>query len=148
MITKNKRPGRFKISFRLVDEMPWVVKTIMPQCDIVRVEALYMQGVIEYEIAEKIMRKRKVVHNACIGSFNLSDEACSLGQSISGDSNWDYSEIPRHDPVLIEVVERLGSKASGENAKLEIAEVSGKYRIDEYDGAESVKTPDSYDWVE
>ena len=28
-----------------------------------------------------------------------------------------------------------------------IVEVDGPYRIDEYDGNESVMTPDSYDWI-
>ena len=45
------------------------------------------------------------------------------------------------------VVEELGEKASGDCAKLAIAEVSGPYRIDEYDGYETVKQPDGYDWI-
>jgi hypothetical protein len=32
-------------------------------------------------------------------------------------------------------------------AKLAIEEVSGPYRIDEYDGFETVKEPDGYDWI-
>jgi hypothetical protein len=42
----------------------------------------------------------------------------------------------------------MGEKANGAHASLRIAEIpaGSKYRIDEYDGAESVETPDSYDW--
>lgn len=58
----------------------------------------------------------------------------------------DYS-IPRHNPILVQVVEELGDKASGDCAKLAIAKISGPYRIDEYDGSESVKQPDGYDWI-
>ena len=37
----------------------------------------------------------------------------------------------------------LGEKANGKYAELEVEEVSGNYfRIDEYDGVESVITPD------
>lgn len=56
--------------------------------------------------------------------------------------------IPRTDPALAQVVEELGTRANGAHASLRIAEVpaGSKYRIDEYDGAESVETPDSYDW--
>ena len=63
------------------------------------------------------------------------------------EQTWSYSGIERHDPVLVQVVEELGDKANGKFAKLDIKEVSGPYRIDEYDGMESVETPDSYDWV-
>lgn len=57
--------------------------------------------------------------------------------------------IPRNDPALVQVVEELGPKASGRYAKLMIAEVEEgtKYRIDEYDGNESVMTVDDYDWL-
>lgn len=54
----------------------------------------------------------------------------------------------RHDPLLVQVVEELGDAASGGFAELKIAIVNGKYRIDEYDGLESVMTPDDYEWVE
>jgi hypothetical protein len=58
-------------------------------------------------------------------------------------------EIIRHDPVLIQVIEEMGAAANGECAKLAITEVpSGTaYRIDEYDGNESVETNDSYEWT-
>ena len=59
------------------------------------------------------------------------------------------SDIPRNDPLLVQVVEELGSKkASGNHAKLVIEELTPGtlYRIDEYDGYESVATQDSYDW--
>jgi hypothetical protein len=60
---------------------------------------------------------------------------------------WYYRDVDRHDPVLVQVVEELGEKAGGNYAELAIAEVDGPYRIDEYDGYESVKTADSYDWI-
>jgi hypothetical protein len=59
-------------------------------------------------------------------------------------------DLSRHDPVLVQVVEELGTeRASGPYARLLIAEVpsGGKYRIDEYEGCESVETPDSYEWI-
>lgn len=57
-------------------------------------------------------------------------------------------KISRSDPILVQVVEELGDAASGGYAKLRIAEVpsGGRYRIDEYDGFESVETPESYQW--
>jgi hypothetical protein len=59
-----------------------------------------------------------------------------------GDDN-----ISRHDTILVQVVEELGDKANGECAELAIAEVYDSYRIDEYDGNESVMTSDDYDWI-
>jgi hypothetical protein len=63
------------------------------------------------------------------------------------EQTWSDHNISRHDPILAQVVEELGDKANGMCAKLAIAEVSGPYRIDEYDGNESVETPGSYDWI-
>ena len=60
---------------------------------------------------------------------------------------WYNRNVDRHDPVLVQVVEELGDKANGECAKLSIEEVYGPYRIDEYDGYESVETSATYDWI-
>jgi hypothetical protein len=60
---------------------------------------------------------------------------------------WYDRDIDRHDPVLVQVVEELGDKAGGQFAKLRVTEVSGAYRITEYDGYESVETPDGCDWI-
>jgi hypothetical protein len=63
------------------------------------------------------------------------------------EQTWDDHKVSRHDPILVQVVEELGEKADGMCAKLAIAEVSGPYRIDEYDGNETVVEPDGYDWI-
>jgi hypothetical protein len=56
--------------------------------------------------------------------------------------------IERNDPALAQVVEELGDKANGSYAALRIIELPAGtlYRIDEYDGIESVETKDTYDW--
>jgi hypothetical protein len=57
-------------------------------------------------------------------------------------------EFERTDPALVEVVEELGDKANGSCAKLRmIALPAGtKYRIEEYDGFETVMTFEDYKW--
>ena len=90
----------------------------------------------------------KVVYNAGFGGFNLSNKALDrmveLGYvGLELNSN----ESPRHHPILVQVVEELGDKASGDYSILAIVEVYGPYRIDEYDGSESVMTVGDYDWV-
>lgn len=57
-------------------------------------------------------------------------------------------DIERNDPALAQVVEELGDAANGAHAKLQIADVpeGTLYRIDEYDGYESVMTQDDYEW--
>ena len=60
----------------------------------------------------------------------------------------DY-DLDRTDPLLIEIVEKLGkSKASGDCAELVIEEIpkGSLYRIDEYDGNESIEYRDSDCW--
>jgi hypothetical protein len=73
-------------------------------------------------------------------------ERIAYNEAYSAQS-WYDCDVDRHDPVLVQVVEELGDKAGGQFAKLRIAEVSGAYRITEYDGYESVETPDSCDWI-
>jgi hypothetical protein len=110
----------------------------------------------------------KVVYNACYGGFGLSDKAMDrmveLGFSLQVNSSYDpnqpssmfsnrkyeclgYVECPRHHSILVQVVEELGKEASGDCADLQIAEVDGMYRIEEYDGFETVETPDTTDWI-
>jgi len=57
-------------------------------------------------------------------------------------------DFDRTDPVLVEVVEELGEKANGFAANLEVVDVpkGTLYRIDEYDGLESIETADEIDW--
>jgi hypothetical protein len=56
--------------------------------------------------------------------------------------------IDRADPVLVQVVEKLGDKANGECAKLYIEDLpkGTLYRITEYDGYESIETKYDMDW--
>ena len=74
------------------------------------------------------------------------DERMAYNKAYSA-QNWYHRDVDRHDPILVQVVEELGDKANGECAKLAIVEISGPYHIDEYDGFESVETPNSYDWI-
>lgn len=87
----------------------------------------------------------KIVYNACFGGFGLSDTAEKLYKKLNKGIAWDGG---RADPILAKVVEILGEKANGDYAKLKIAEVpeGSRYRIDEYDGNESVMTPEDYEW--
>lgn len=55
--------------------------------------------------------------------------------------------LVRHDPILVQVVEELDEEASGYCAHLKVAEIQGnRYRIDEYDGWESI-IEDYDDWI-
>ena len=49
-------------------------------------------------------------------------------------------EIERHDPVLVQVVEEMGSKADGDHAQLAVVEIPDdvNYIIEEYDGMEHI----------
>lgn len=93
----------------------------------------------------------KIVYNACFGSFGLSRLARHEYCKLSGvQLDEDVSELKRHDPYLVTVLETLGSTAASDiYACLKIEEIQGsKYRITEYDGFESVETPDDVDWID
>lgn len=91
----------------------------------------------------------KVVINGCFGGFSVSREAWlrlrelgSKGARKEADDRYNgfCRDIPRNDPLLIQVVEELGPKANGACAKLEIVEVPDdvEWEIEEYDGSEHV----------
>ena len=115
----------------------------------------------------KVDEMTKVVYNACYGGFSLSDEAVEMYLNLKGlkytkikeewgSSSYDVEEnkvfydrrIERDDPVLVQVVEKLGDKANGECAKLYIEDIpkGTLYRITEYDGYELIETKYDTDW--
>jgi hypothetical protein len=111
----------------------------------------------------------KIVYNACFGGFGLSTKAMQRYAEIKG---WTYKlngeigsfqfdqvvndkgeeisdyDISRTDPALVQVVEELGEEADGWAAKLVICELEPgtRYRIDEYDGNESIETEHDIYW--
>ena len=78
--------------------------------------------------------------------YMTMDEWVAYDKEYS-EQTWRYDRsVSRHDPILVKVVEELGEKASGDYVDLQIEEVEGLYRIDEYDGMERVMTPSDYKW--
>ena len=58
--------------------------------------------------------------------------------------------LKRNDPILVQVVEELGTEASGSCADLEVVDIeNGRwFKIDEYDGFESIQYRDIDDeWI-
>ena len=111
----------------------------------------------------------KIVLNKCYGGFYLSRQAVLLGRAFSNDPNWggpcikgDYNKagaiiedygyitgIERNDPILVQVVEYLGSKkASGSCSKLEVEDIpkGTLYRIEEHDGWERIECYYDVSW--
>ena len=66
----------------------------------------------------------------------------------ANEAYFSVSDLSRTDPALVQVVEELGERANDSFAQLFITEVPAgtRYRIDEYDGLESVMTVDDYEW--
>ena len=79
---------------------------------------------------------RKVVINKCFGGFGLSKEALNLLGQESDSFYW--MDDKRTDSLLVEVVEELGERASGEYAKLKVVELPEdvQWSIRERDGNE------------
>jgi hypothetical protein len=115
---------------------------------------------------------KKIAYNNCYGGFSISLEAVKLARQLSGNPKWGdcvlpgetyndgtlnkggcfvnsyYPDISRADPILIQVIEQLGEAANGQCAELKITTVSGKWRISEYDGNETVQEPEDIQWCE
>ena len=64
------------------------------------------------------------------------------------DEYLDEDTLDRHDPILISVIEKLGSEANGSYSNLKIRTIdSSMYRIREYDGLESVITREEEKYI-
>ena len=109
----------------------------------------------------------KIVINTCYGGFGISEVAMRRYAELKG---WDFvkndrfyfyaqnpnqkietifpHDLERDDPLLVQVVEELGEDADGPSSSLSVVEIPAgtSYRIDEYDGMESVETRDTIDW--
>jgi hypothetical protein len=94
----------------------------------------------------------KVVYNNCFGGFGISEKAVAWLKErypeLTGD-NYDIGySLARHDARLVSVVEALGTEASDSYSRLKVETIYvPMYRIDEYDGRETVQTPSDIDWV-
>ncbi len=89
----------------------------------------------------------KVVINANYGCFELSHKAKQLLRQLG--YCWNFKDIPRHNPLLVHVVETLGQEATVEGNELAITHVRGRfYRIHEYDGREYTFTPEELQWIQ
>ena len=98
------------------------------------------------------MTQHKVAYNACYGGFCLSKKkAKMLYRELTGmekDEYLDEDTLDRHDPILISVIEKLGSEANGSYSNLKIRTIdSSMYRIREYDGLESVITREEEKYI-
>lgn len=104
----------------------------------------------------------KVVYNACYGGFGLSKKgALWIYKRLPKETQDEVQEsslrtlqylieglLPRHSPLLVEMVETLGEQGCAGYARLRIKEIdSPMYRIDEYDGKETVITPAENTWI-
>jgi len=95
----------------------------------------------------------KVVINTTFGGFAISAVAAEWMLARGADPAQVYTGeypgcfLPRHHPLLVGAVEALGSAASGHCAKLAVGEIDQPlYRIQEYDGAESLEVPGDLEW--
>lgn len=95
----------------------------------------------------------KVVYNAKYGGFELSKRAVEWlrahGVSEHDIEDYLFDKFPRHDPLLVQLVEELGEEASQSlYSNLQIKKIEGNiYRIEEYDGNEKVITPNNINWI-
>ena len=99
----------------------------------------------------------KVAINKCYGGFSISKECAKWIENEYGidlSKEYDYGayyfDEKRHAKELIEAIETLGSKVcSGDCARILLEDCdSGLYLIEEYDGYETLITPDyEFDWI-
>lgn len=120
--------------------------------------------------AEKLYWERKLGKEVFVYDFNYENHNYRKITDIEKARNWSnyfttkdlgdvvenfplqeslcVQDIPRHDPVLVKIVEELKEEANGDCAKLVVEEIeTPMYRIEDYDGMESIQTPEAIDWI-
>lgn len=87
----------------------------------------------------------KIVINKCYGGFGLSDAVLGRYLELKGYPTDSRSlcyadDDNRNDPILVQVVEELGDKASAKYSRLKVVEIPDdvEWVIAEYDGNEWV----------
>jgi len=105
----------------------------------------------------------KVVINKCYGGYGISKKALLRMRELGSEAAkkepligepWDDTGkicdrdydtfylygLPRHDPILVRVVEEMKEEASGPLAELRVVEVPDgvEYEIQDYDGIEHI----------
>ena len=105
----------------------------------------YFYKQTKYEHCDgKVEYMRVPTKEATSWCYTVTKNLGKTTTDIGGDNEselWYDGNIERDDPILIRVVEELGSdKASNSHAKLEIVEIPDgiEYTIDDYDGRESI----------
>ena len=114
----------------------------------------------------------KVVYNKCFGGFGIS-KICAEWMAERGhagaiellklDREWQEDEsdeywggwhggafnCDRHDPLLGEAVETLGDTVNGDVSELKVHTLKhgNRYKIDQYDGMETVMEPEDIKWI-
>ena len=86
----------------------------------------------------------KVAYNCEYGGFlpNYKTIDYIISHSNYTVEDCELDRIPRHDPILIEALEKYPVM------EISIAEISGdRYWVWEYDGIEHVYTPETIPWV-
>ena len=97
----------------------------------------------------------KIVINSCFGGFEVSKYFLEY-YDIPYDGHYNFYfpknievESLRTDNRLIEFIEKFGSKiASGKYSELKVVEIpkGTLYKINEYDGLETIKYKENDDW--
>jgi hypothetical protein len=94
------------------------------------------------KFVEALRGQRKVVINDCYGGFGLSERAILEYKQLACITDTDFydRDIPRDDPYLVQIIQRLGMGANGPHSNLKIVEIPADvdWIISEYDGAEWV----------
>ena len=98
----------------------------------------------EVDYATGVSSKMKTTKARKQSAFNTTIVTKDLGditnniEMYENDAVFSYYDIERDDPDLVAVVEKLGKKANGFCAKLDVVEIPDdvEYNIEEYDGVE------------
>ena len=92
----------------------------------------------------------KVSDLSQLSEWNAHFTEIDFGENPDTIEELSIYRIERHDPILVQVVEELGTEeASGENARLKVKEIPcPMYKILDYDGAETIRIPfEEDDWT-
>lgn len=112
----------------------------------------YFYKQTKYPYRDKIKEYERIDDIEHLGSMFITCATKDYGKIIHEfpDERFYHCDVNRSDPRLVQAVEELGSAANGDYAELLIVEIeNGRYyKINEYDGLESIEYRDIDDeWM-
>ena len=93
------------------------------------------------DISKSVYKERATIDNPEILIHYYKKPHDEVSKDEGNDCYFNERDIPRDDPLLIQIIKEMGKSANARFAKLKVVKIPDNidWEIDEYDGSESIE---------